>query len=174
MRKMASESAGSAPDNVEAAKPKPEMVKPVVPASPVVPEEETSSGSEAGGEEANETDDPEGGVTLKLVKGNWTQILALARRKNPQTAALLRSGRLLGVKNGAVYFGFSEVLKSRMEKSENMDVALQVFQEILEIEVPIRCVVSTGKAGKLPPDVDGDGMVAAALRDLGGEIVDIQ
>jgi hypothetical protein len=30
-------------------------------------------------------------------------------------------------------------------------------------------------AGKsLPADVDNDGMVATALRDLGGEIVDIQ
>jgi hypothetical protein len=61
-----------------------------------------------------------------------------------------------------------------MEKSENMQIALRVFQEVLNVEVPIRCVVSTGRAGKLPPDVDGDGMVAAALRDLGGEIVDIQ
>ncbi len=30
------------------------------------------------------------------------------------------------------------------------------------------------QAGNLPPDVDSDGMVATALRDLGGEIVDIQ
>ena len=172
MSKIASESKESTPRKVEAVKPK--TVPPVVQTPPVEPQEKASSGSEVGQVEETETDSAEGAVTLKLVKDNWVQILALARQKNPQTAALLRSSRLLGVKNGAVYFGFSEVLKSRMEKSENLEVALQVFLEILEIEVPIRCVVSTGKAGKLPPDVDGDGMVAAALRDLGGEIVDIQ
>lgn len=119
-------------------------------------------------------DSPEGAVTLKLVRDNWEHMLGMIRQHNPQTEALLRSSRLLGVKNGAVYFGFSEVLKTRMEKSENMKTALRVFQEVLKVEVPIRCVVSTGRAGKLPPDVDGDGMVAAALRDLGGEIVDVQ
>jgi len=29
-------------------------------------------------------------------------------------------------------------------------------------------------SGKLPPEVEGDSMVAAVLRDLGGEIVDVQ
>jgi hypothetical protein len=35
-------------------------------------------------------------------------------------------------------------------------------------------VVATGKNDALPPDIDSDGMVASALRDLGGEIVDVQ
>ena len=45
---------------------------------------------------------------------------------------------------------------------------------VLQIDLPFRCVVSGGRSGGLPPDVDGEGMVASALRDLGGEIVDIQ
>lgn len=134
----------------------------------------TDSEPETGQPDQSEADSPEGAVTLKLVRENWEQLLGTIRQQNPQTEALLRSSRLLGVKNGAVYFGFSEVLKTRMEKSENMQTALRVFQQVLKVEVPIRCVVSTGRAGKLPPDVDGDGMVAAALRDLGGEIVDVQ
>ncbi len=133
-----------------------------------IPEAETAQRDES------EADSPEGAVTLKLVRDNWDHLLGVMRQHNPQTEALLRSSRLLGVKDGAVYFGFSEVLKTRMEKSENMQIALRVFQEVLNVEVPIRCVVSTGRAGRLPPDVDGDGMVAAALRDLGGEIVDVQ
>jgi hypothetical protein len=40
--------------------------------------------------------------------------------------------------------------------------------------VLIRCRVITGKQSAPPADVDTDGMVAAALRDLGGEIVDMQ
>ena len=40
-------------------------------------------------------------------------------------------------------------------------------------EIPIQCITASNRAS-LPPDVDHDGMVATALRDLGGEIVDIQ
>lgn len=116
----------------------------------------------------------EGGVNLKVVNKHWSRVLALIRGKNPSTEALLKSGRLLGVKDGVLYFGFSEVLKSKMEQRENIELVRRIFQEVLETEVPIRCVVSTGRGGKLPADIDGEGMVATALRDLGGEIVDIQ
>jgi len=116
----------------------------------------------------------EGGLSLKLVNDNWRHILAFIHRSNSTTEALLRSGRVLGVKNGTVYLGFSEVLKSKMEKSENMELVRHAFQQVLELEVPIQCLVSVGKAGTLPPDIDSDGMVATALRDLGGEIVDVQ
>jgi hypothetical protein len=40
-------------------------------------------------------------------------------------------------------------------------------------QVPLRCVVASGKKGA-PAEVDSDGIVATALRDLGGEIVDVQ
>jgi len=131
--------------------------------------------SDVGPEEATQAAAPdETGLTLKLVNEHWRQILALIRRSNTSTEALLRSGRLLGVKNGTLYLGFSEVLKSKMEKSENIDLVRRALQQVLELDVPIQCLVSTGKAGSLPPDIDGDGMVAAALRDLGGEIVDVQ
>jgi hypothetical protein len=35
-------------------------------------------------------------------------------------------------------------------------------------------VLTSGSKNKPPDEVDNDGMVASALRDLGGEIVDIQ
>ena len=50
----------------------------------------------------------------------------------------------------------------------------QAFQEALKMEVPIRCIVFTGKGKAIPAGIDSDGMVATVLRDLGGEIVDIQ
>jgi hypothetical protein len=34
-------------------------------------------------------------------------------------------------------------------------------------------VVASTRRGSPPPDIDSDGMVATALRDLGGEIVDV-
>jgi len=141
--------------------------KAAAPAKPASePETQPSTAPAESGEES--------GLTLKEINEHWRQILAFIRRSNSTTEALLRSGRLLGVRNGIVYLGFSEVLKSKMEKSENMDLVRRAFLQIFEQEVPIQCIVSAGKAGSLPPDVDGDGMVATALRDLGGEIVDVQ
>jgi DNA polymerase-3 subunit gamma/tau len=126
-------------------------------------------------QESAQTDaSEESSLTLKLVNDNWRQILALIRSANTTTEALLRSGRMLGVKNGTVYLGFSEVLKSKMEKSENIELVRRAFQQVLKLDVPVKCIVSQGKTGSLPPDIDSDGMVAAALRDLGGEIVDVQ
>jgi DNA polymerase-3 subunit gamma/tau len=116
----------------------------------------------------------EGGLTVKMVSEHWRQILALVRQRNPTTQGLLNSGKLLGVKDGTLYLGYSEVLKIKMEKSENIEIVCQVLKQVLGMDVPVRCVVIKGRGPSLPPDVDSDGMVAAALRDLGGEIVDIQ
>ena len=113
-------------------------------------------------------------VTMQMIRENWREVLAHIRKRSPNAEALMESGKILGVKNGVFYMGFSEVLKSKMEKSENMESIRQAFQEVFQFDVPIRCVVSTGKSGDLPADVDSNGMVATALRDLGGEIVDVQ
>jgi hypothetical protein len=114
------------------------------------------------------------GLTLLMIQENWRQVLLLVRQRSPNAEALLKSGRVLGVKDGVLYLGFSEVLKSKMEKNENIGSVRQAFQEVFKMDVPIRCVVTTGKANAIPADIDSDGMVATALRDLGGEIVDIQ
>ena len=65
-----------------------------------------------------------------------------------------------------------EFAKSKMEQGENLEIIGQVMEQVLGEAMPVRCVLSVG--GKLPDDIDQDGMVASALRDLGGEIVDIQ
>jgi len=107
------------------------------------------------------------------VNQHWREILAQVRHQNPQTQALLNSCKPLGVKNGTLLLGFKgEFAKSKMEQGENIEVLNQVLEQILGETMPIRCVMSVG--GELPGDIDQDGMVASALRDLGGEIVDIQ
>jgi DNA polymerase-3 subunit gamma/tau len=113
-------------------------------------------------------------VTLELINKNWHKVISLIKQRSPNTAALVNSGKILGVKDGVLYFGFSEVLKAKMEKSENLDVVTQVLKQVFGFDVPVRALVASGRQGTPPPDVDGDGMVATALRDLGGEIVDIQ
>lgn len=115
------------------------------------------------------------GVELhKMISENWRQIVELVNRQNPNTAALLRSGRILGTKDGVLYFGLAEVLKSKIEKSENIALVREAIKQVVGTDIQFRCVISGGKSGGLPPDIDGEGMVASALRDLGGEIVDIQ
>ena len=57
---------------------------------------------------------------------------------------------------------------------EFLVLALQkVLHQVLGLDVEIRCVTLSGKRTSPPSGVDSDGMVASALRDLGGEIVDI-
>jgi DNA polymerase-3 subunit gamma/tau len=103
----------------------------------------------------------------------WREILAHIRQRNPQTQALLNSCKPLGIKNGALVLGFNgEFAKSKMEQGDNLEVLGQVMEQVLGEAMPVRCVMATG--GELPADIDQDGMVASALRDLGGEIVDIQ
>ena len=74
-----------------------------------------------------------------------------------------------------MYLGFnSDFSKAKMERPEHLDITQQVLNQVLGVKLPVHCVVAPDRAGKPLPDIDGNGMVATALRDLGGEIVDVQ
>lgn len=104
---------------------------------------------------------------------HWEAILKQVREQNPQTQALLNSCSPLGVKGNALVLGFNgEFAKSKMETGENINILQKVMQQVLGKSMSVLCVVS--QSGELPPDIDQDGMVATALRDLGGKIVDLQ
>jgi DNA polymerase-3 subunit gamma/tau len=114
-------------------------------------------------------------LTMKRVNENWRQIINLVGQQSKQTQALLNSCKPFGMKDGVLFLGFNgDFSKSKMEKDENIDIARKVIAQVLGVELPIRCFIATGNSASLPPEVDSDGMVAAALRDLGGEIVDVQ
>jgi DNA polymerase-3 subunit gamma/tau len=113
------------------------------------------------------------GSLTNNVADHWREILSLVRQRSPQIQALLNSCKPLGVDKGVLILGFNgEFAKSKMEQGDNIDVIRKVIEQVIGEALPIRCVISTG--GELPADIDQDGMVASALRDLGGEIVDIQ
>jgi DNA polymerase-3 subunit gamma/tau len=119
----------------------------------------------------------EGGLTLKTVAERWPQVMAVMKQQRPNgpnIQGLLNSGVILGIKDGVLYYGLPEVLKAKLEKAEALELVNKVLKQVFGFDLPMRCVVATGKTGGLPPDVESDGMVATALRDLGGEIVDIQ
>lgn len=107
----------------------------------------------------------------------WEQVLQTVRGRNPQTQGLLNSCKPLGVENGVLVLGFaSDLLKSKMENTEHQEITEAALKEILGNEVPIRCVVTAAarRGGRDLGGLDAEGIVAVALRDLGGEIVDVQ
>jgi DNA polymerase-3 subunit gamma/tau len=110
----------------------------------------------------------------KHLAESWKQIVANVKQKNANTAGLLNSIKTRDLRGNVLTLGFaSDVLKSQMEKPANIEIFQSVLQQALGCDIVIRCVTAAGKRNAPPPDVDHDGMVASALRDLGGEIVDI-
>lgn len=112
--------------------------------------------------------------TMAELGEKWRQVLSLVARGSYQTEALLRSGHLLGLENDTLSFSISGPLKEKIEKSEHLDLVLKCMSQVFGREIKVQIVVSSGKQKTPPPGVDSDGLVATALRDLGGEIVDIQ
>ena len=113
------------------------------------------------------------GVTTQDIQSNWNTIRAEVRNRRSQTEALLNSQKLIQVKEGTLVIGFaSEVLKSKMETAENLEVTRQAIQKILKADLAITCTVVSGKMSASPVDldVDSDGIVGTAL-NLGGKLV---
>jgi DNA polymerase-3 subunit gamma/tau len=119
---------------------------------------------------APSADDP----LYRRLAESWKQIVASVKQRNANTAGLLNSIRSRDLRGNVLTLGFaSDVLKSQMEKPANIEIFQGVLQQALGVDIVIRCVTASGQRSAPPPDVDHDGMVASALRDLGGEIVDI-
>lgn len=113
--------------------------------------------------------------TFKRVTEQWKRILQAVGQRSKQTQALLNSCKPFGMKDGVLFLGFNgEFAKTKMDKEGHIDLTRQVIQQVLGVDMPLRCFVAAGRSGTLPPDVESDGMVAAAMRDLGGELVDVQ
>jgi hypothetical protein len=119
--------------------------------------------------------EPEESPANQALAHNWENILSQVRERNPNTYGLLNSCKLRHMKNNVLILGFaSELLKNQMLKKENLEIVESTLAQVMEKEIAVRCVISNASGTSLPDEVDNDGMVAAALRDLGGEIVDIQ
>ena len=122
-------------------------------------------------------EDGSGPITFQVLNQHWPRIRQLVKKRSPQTEALLNSGKLVGIKDGVLILGFSPVLKDKMETGNNLEITSQAITQATGAPLNVRCVLYSGKqAGGLPADVDvdSDGIVGTALRDLGGEVVDIQ
>ena len=99
----------------------------------------------------------------------------MVRKERPNLYALLASCQSKHMHGNVLILAFaSDLLKNMMSKREDIAFVRGIVSQVLGTEVEVRCVISAAKSNDIPTEVDDDGMVASALRDLGGEIVDIQ
>jgi DNA polymerase-3 subunit gamma/tau len=147
------------------------------PAPDLTPVRESSGGDIR---ESNQAGGGAQGAGLQEVSGHWREILTAARKYDARTQALLNSSRPLGVESGVLVLGFrSDLLREKMEKGHNAEIAGRALSEVLGVPMTLRCVLvgswtpaDEGSDRAVPPVEDG-GMVATALRELGGHIVDV-
>lgn len=112
------------------------------------------------------------GISLQEIVQNWTRIRTIIKKNRSQTEGLLNSCKPLGIKDGALVLGFaSEVLKTKMELPDNLELTRKAIAQVIGVQIAIICVVMNAKVGtsQVDPDVDGEGMVGTAL-NLGGQI----
>jgi len=108
----------------------------------------------------------------ELVKA-WKDIRARVKKASPNLEALLNSCKSLDVQGDSLVLGLaSDVLVEKIEKTEQMEIIQKAMVDVLGVMLKIQCVVTNAK-GKVPADVDQNGLVAAAIQ-AGGEVVDIQ
>ncbi len=123
--------------------------------------------------------EPAAASGFKSMMGRWQEVLSAARRRSPRVQALLNSCRPLGLEDGAFVIGFSsDLLREKMEKERNVSVAQEALEEVFGSHLRLRCVLSktwqrANKTSDALPPMDDDGMVATAIRELGGEVVDV-
>lgn len=114
-----------------------------------------------------------GEVTLQTVLDHWEQIRIHVKKGNRSTEGLLNSCKSITLREGILNLGFASVtLKNLMDKSDNLKITQQAIQQVLGVDLPVKCVVVANTGGSNPADIDVDaeGMVNAAL-NLGGKIV---
>jgi DNA polymerase-3 subunit gamma/tau len=140
-----------------------------VSSSSINPEQDTTAG------ETDAETSPKDRQETQNLDQVWTKILAMLRVENPNTYGLLNSAKSKYIKGDELILSFSgDVLKDKMEKKGNIKAVEQVLSQIFQKEIFVRCKVDITRRDEIPVGVDEDGMVAAAVRDLGGEVVDIQ
>ena len=102
----------------------------------------------------------------------WQGIVEAAREFNPTTQALLNSCTPLGLEDGCLVLSFKhELIKSKMENGDHLQICREVIDEVVGEEYPIKCVIGGNKGKDIPQDVDPDGLVATTVRELGGKYV---
>ena len=118
---------------------------------------------------------PEDAITNQHLDKSWNLVLAQLRSQNPSLYGLVNSVKTRALKGNTLTLGLSgDALKVRLEDPTNLDLLQRVLRQVMGKEIYVQVVLTSATKSTPPAEVDNDGMVASALRDLGGEIVDIQ
>jgi DNA polymerase-3 subunit gamma/tau len=119
-------------------------------------------------------------VAFSGLQAEWRDLLQEVRKIDPRTQALLNSCHPLGVEKGSLVLGFrSDLLREKMEKGHNLESVRSAIAKVFGSEIDVRCVLLShweerGEPDQSSPPMEDNGMVATALRDLGGQVVDFE
>jgi len=169
---------GSAPEQADVptqSEPEPivESVRPEPEAQPVAEAGELEIAKDSAGD----ADKSQPGSQFQQVLDAWPELLSAAYDRDPQTQALLNSCKPLAVDDNLLVLGFkSDLLREKMEKGHNQELVIESLGEVMDSTLGVRCVLlqdwgddrSTAPTVPLPEG----GMVAAAVRELGAEVID--
>jgi DNA polymerase III gamma/tau subunit len=118
---------------------------------------------------------PEDAITNQRLDKSWNLVLSQLKGQNPSLYGLVNSVKSRRLRGNTLTLGLNgDALKSRLEDPANLELLQKVLTQVMGKEIYVQVVLTSGSKNKPPDEVDNDGMVASALRDLGGEIVDIQ
>jgi DNA polymerase-3 subunit gamma/tau len=118
-----------------------------------------------------------GGSDFLTIQQNWKKIIETVRKVSPGTQALVNSCHFNGIKDGCIRLAFaSDLLKSKMESNDHLEITRKVIQQVTGLSFPIRCEVVNARPADVPNQVSAnqDTLVGSALRELGGQVVDVQ
>ncbi|MDQ2691318.1 MAG: DNA polymerase III subunit gamma/tau [Chloroflexota bacterium] len=140
-----------------------------------------SKGTDDSGDQADSTEQPGieptrpaqvSALSAAEVIKSWKQLAASLPKSQANLSALLNSVKMIDVQGKTLILGLaSDVLVSKIDKPDQIEAIQKLIKEKFGMDVQIRCVVTTAK-GKIPPNVQQDGMVATAIQH-GGQIVDL-
>ena len=109
---------------------------------------------------------------VSLITQRWTAIKDAVKSRRVPTAGLLNSSTPM-IKGNTLVLGFQgEVVRSKMDTQENLELTRQAIRDVCGIDVSIRCIVNNRNGTSVPADADieSDGLVGTALGQ-GGQIV---
>ena len=111
------------------------------------------------------------GTELNIFQ-EWDKILSLIQNENPITRGALHKCKPAGIKEGKLILSFeSDFSKSKVMEGEHLAIIQQIVGQVMGHTLPIECTVGVHSQEKLPSNVKPEGMVSAAVHDLGGKYV---
>lgn len=118
-----------------------------------------------------------GSADLNVILNKWKEIGQVIRQQDKSLHALINSCRPVGIKQGELVLGFSsEVIRSKMDLNHHLETTRHAVATVTGFDLPVRCIVTDVKSQELPEDIriNQNGLIGTALRDLGGEVIQIQ